>query len=307
MASVARRAERQFGLVTSADLASCGVAPRQITRWLDAGRLVSHARGVFRIAGSPLTTDVRILAAVLVHGPDTWASHRTAAWLWQIEGFGRPGRVELVRPASTSNERSSALVHRSTLLLPHHRAKVGPIPVTSLSRTLFDLASQVGPKPLGRAIESGLRTSSCSIGSLYRVAEELGGRGRPGTVAMREALAERGRDYIPTESELDVLGRAVVSTIPGIEWQVPLSDGRGYIRRVDGLHRRASVVIEWDGAAYHDTPEQRALDAAGDARLHACGYRVLRYDWDAVTLTPAEVRAEVARLVAARVGPRAAA
>jgi hypothetical protein len=103
---------------------------------------------------------------------------------------------------------------------------------------------------------------------------------------------------VPTESELDALGRAVVASVSGLEWQVELSDERGYIRRVDGLHRTARLVIEWDGAEHHDRPQQRALDAEGDARLRRLGLDVVRYRWGDVTGTPDRVLAEVAGRVA---------
>ncbi len=293
-------AEEQHGLLTAHNLHCAGVGSREISRWLDAGRLVTQAHGVYRVGGCPLTTEAAILAAVLVHGPDTWGSHFTAGWLWHVEGIGRPGRIDITRLADTSNERKAAKVHRTTHMPTHHQAHIGPIAVTSLPRTLFDLAGYLSPRALDRAIESALRTRSCTIAALYRVAEELGGRGRRGTVAMRAALEPRGRDYVPTESELDLLGRAVVAPIAGIDWQVELSDHQGYIRRVDGLHRAAGLVIEWDGAAFHDGYAQRQLDEMGDARLRAMGLEVVRYRWADVTQHPVVVRHEVSKLVAER-------
>jgi hypothetical protein len=110
---------------------------------------------------------------------------------------------------------------------------------------------------------------------------------------MRAVLVERGLDYVPTESELDLLGRAVLAPIEGFEWQVSLSDERGYIRRVDGLHRLGRLVIEWDGAAFHDLADQRRLDDEGDARLRSLGLEVLRFRWPEVARRPAEVRSAV--------------
>lgn len=291
------RAERRHGLLITDDLLAAQVGPTEAARWLASGRLVRQARGVYRVGGCPWTRQASILAAVLVHGSHTWASHRTAAWLWGLPGFGPPGRVELTRISVLSNQRSAATVHRTTRMLDHHHGMLDAIPVTSLPRTVFDLAGSLGVQPLGRVAECALRTRNCTIGALYRTVEELGGRGRRGTVAMRSILAERGAHYVPTESELDLLGRAVVDAIPGIEWQVSLGDEQGYIRRVDGLHRLGRLVIEWDGAQFHDSFEQRALDAANDRKLEGLGFRVVRYRWSDVTTRPAEVRREVATLV----------
>lgn len=300
---LAARAERRHGLLTSEDLAAAGIDRREVQRWLRLGRVEIEGRGVFRIGGCPATTESRILAAILTSEAGAWASHLTAAWVHHQPGIGHPGQIEITRLHSTSNQRTSARVHRTTAMPDHHITVVRGIPVTTLARTVFDLAPVLGERGLDRAVEAAIRTPACTIGALYRVLEDLGGRGRPGTAAMRSVLRERGRSYVPTESELDLLGRAVVAPIDGIEWQVEMGDERGYIRRVDGLHRAGRLVIEWDGAEFHDHPDQQRVDAEGDARLRRLGLEVVRFRWADVTLRSAEVR----RSVADRVSPSAAA
>lgn len=171
--------------------------------------------------------------------------------------------------------------------------------MTTLSRTLFDMAGVVGPRMLDPMVEAALRTSNCTIGSLHRVLEDLESSGRSGVRSLRRVLHRRGRDYVPTESELDVLGRRAVAGIDGIEWQVELSDEQGYVRRVDGFHRDSGLVIEWDGAEFHDRTRQRELDAVQDHRLHAMGLAVLRFRWHGVVGEPDSVRAAVLRHVEA--------
>lgn len=174
-----------------------------------------------------------------------------------------------------------------------------------MSRTLLDMAAVVGPNLLDEIVEAALRTPYCTIGSLYRVLDEASGRGRPGVAGLRSVVERRGRDHVPTESELDVLGRQVVASIDGIEWQVELSDERGYIRRVDGFHRSSGLVIEWDGAAFHDLDRQRTLDAAQDERFRGMGLTVLRFRWDDVTRAPDEVRERIlGHILAAERDPR---
>lgn len=300
---LATAAERHHGLLSVDDLRRFGVGKQEVARWVSVGRMAPLARGVYRVRGAPPTTDGRILAGVLVHGEKTWAAHRTAAWLWDLPGFGPPGRVEVIRAAGLSNERLPAWVHRTTCMLEHHHTTVRAIPVTTMARTIFDLGGRMGIGSLDRMVEAGLRTAACSMGALHRVLGDLGGRGRPGTVAMRAVLAERGAGYVPTESELDVLGRAAVRAVRGIEWQVEMSDERGYIRRVDGLHRAAGLVIEWDGAQFHDSRSQLELDRVADARLAALGLEVHRFRWYQVTEDPASVY----RLLTSRILQRRAA
>lgn len=290
---LAARAERRHGLLTLDDLAAAGIGPREVRRWVALGRIEVEGRGVFRIGGCPPSTEATILARVLVHEVDTWASHLTAAWLHGVSGFGRPGQVELTRLHGTNHQRAGARIHRTSAMPDHHATVVRGIPVTTMARTVFDLAPLLGDRQLDRAVEAALRTSGCTVAALYRVVEELGGKGRTGTAAMRAVLAERGLAYVPTESELDLLGRAVVAPLDGIEWQVSMSDERGYIRRVDGLHRAGRLVVEWDGAEFHDRPDQRRLDAEGDARLRRLGLDVVRFRWHDVTERPDVVRRTV--------------
>ena len=132
---------------------------------------------------------------------------------------------------------------------------------------------------LDRAIEEALRARLCTIGSLYRVLAELGGRGRPGTVKMRSALATRGLDHRPTKSDLELIGRALLADLPGIEWEVPMADEQGFIRSIDARVAHAHLVVEFDGRAFHSRPEDVERDAAEAARLIALGNVVLRLTW----------------------------
>ena len=288
--------EREHGVVARDDLLAAGLSPRELARWAEDGRLVSMARGVYRVGGAPPTFEAEVLAAIKVHPGDSWASHHTASRLASLGLYGPDPRIELTRPDDLSAQRTAARVHRSTLLPAHHLTTRRGIPMTTPARTLFDLARTTGPVRLRRATTVALRDGKCTITGLYRVLYDLGGRGRPGTRRMRTVLDEKGHDYIPTESELDELGRALLAGI-GIEWQVELSDRRGYIRRVDGLHRPSGLVIEFDGAAFHDPPEQAALDEDGDARLRAGGHRVERLRWGQVTREGDATRAKVLRLI----------
>lgn len=297
------RARRQHGLVTIADLRAAGVNERRRRRWAASGHLYREGRGVYRMAGTPSTTEARLLAAVLARGPDTIVSHLSAAWVWGLPRVGTPSRVDVTRSASSNGrELNGVRVHRSGCLPRHHRTAHRGIPVTTLARTLLDVAVVVGPNLLDDHVEAALRTRFCTIGSLYRVLDDSGIRGRPGVADLRRVVERRGRDHVPTESELDVLGREVVSEIDGIEWQVEISDEQGYIRRVDGLLRESNLVIEWDGAEFHDLDRQRALDAEQDRRLEAMGLTVLRFRWAEVTRTPERVRERI-RLHAARPEP----
>ncbi len=300
---VIARVEATHGIVTHSDLLAAGISPRQVLRQREAGRLVDLHHGVYRIAGAPPTYEARVAAALRIVDEDgqSWASHHTASRMWGVGIHGRDQRIEILRPKLLSAARGGVLVHRSTLIPPHHVTVLRGLPVTTPSRTLFDLARSTGPVVLGRGITKAIqvRDIPCSLPSLYRVLYDLGGRGRPGTRRFREVLDTFDPAEPPTESVLDEIGRSLLRRVPGIRWQVEMSDERGYIRRVDGLVEDIPLVIELD-SVFHDDPVQRALDDEGDRRLLALGYPTRRLRWPDLTRPGDLTLDEILRLVADR-------
>lgn len=299
-----QRVEATHGIVTHDDLVSAGLSRRQIDRMRDRRRIVPLHRGVYRVAGAPPTFEARVAAALREVGPDglAWASHHTAARLLGMHAHPRDDRIDISRPTPLSASRSGIHVHRSTLVPPHHVTLVKGLPVTTPSRTAFDLARTTRPAALARLITHAIQTRSirCSLPSLYRVLYDLGGRGRPGTRRMRQDLDSRQPDEPPDESSLDTIGRALLRGVPGIEWQVELSDERGYIRRVDALVRGAGLDLEFD-SVFHDDPAQRALDSHNDRRLlDAHGIVTRRLRWDDLTRRGDLTLAEIMRLALPR-------
>lgn len=285
-------AEHRFGIVTRDELLAAGLAERTIDSWAARRRLLPVARGVYRLAGVPPSFEGDVMAAILVFPGDTWASHHTVARLLGIPVWGTEQRIELTRPTELSAQRSIARVYRSTCLPSHHLTTTRGIPTTTASRLVFDLARTVGPARLGRVVDAVLVEGLGTMSSLYRVLYDLGGRGRPGTRRMRQVLDGRGLDHVPPASELEAVGMALLDGL-GFEWQVEMSDERGFIRRVDGCHRPGRLIVELDGK-YHDGAAQRALDLAGDRRLQAMGWTVERLRWADVTRDGEQVRARIA-------------
>lgn len=276
------RVEATHGIVTHDDLVAAGLSRGQIVRLREQHRLVGLHHGVYRIAGAPPTYEARVAAALRVVDEDgqSWASHHSGSRMWGLGIHGRDQRIEILRPKLLSAARGGVLVHRSTTIPPHHVTVLRGLPVTTPSRTLFDLARGTGPTALRRGITKGLqvREIPCSLSSLYRVLYDLGGRGRPGTRRFRDVLDGFDLDEPPTESVLDEIGRALLRRVPGVRWQVEMSDEQGYIRRVDGLIDDIPLVIEFD-SIFHDDPQQRALDTENDRRLLVLGYPTRRYRW----------------------------
>ena len=87
---IAPIARRQHGLVTSHQVRGVVSAP-QLARLLRDRKLEPVRRGVYRVAGAPHSWRQSLLAACLAR-PSAYASFRSAAALWDLEGFPRRRR-----------------------------------------------------------------------------------------------------------------------------------------------------------------------------------------------------------------------
>src|SRR5438309_7532369 len=141
MEAMYRRAEKQHGVVAVRQLRLSHHAVAHLTA---SGRWEEVCRGVLRLVGTRRTHKQMVMAAVLAAGPGAVASHRTAAWLMGIPGFGARG-IEVCRPFGRSARGPIGFVHRSRALLPDHITVMDGIPCTRIARTLFDLAAVLKP------------------------------------------------------------------------------------------------------------------------------------------------------------------
>jgi very-short-patch-repair endonuclease len=284
-------AAKQHGVLTYRQGLEVGLTPGAVAYWASTGRIVRVARGIYRVAGAASTPEQRLTVALLAAGPDSAASHETGAALHRVPGF----EVEPITITVGRNGRRSlrgVTIEQSLALPPDHVTAIDGIPCTTLARTLFDLAGK--RKSWGRvarAMDTALASKRVTMAQLWRVLIDLAEHGRDGTVAFRTLLQERGGDYVAPESELERRFVALVRThgLAEPERQVHLGDEEGWIGRVDFLFRGARLVVEVDGAAFHDGLVDRRNDERRDARLRGAGWTVLRFRWADVVDRPTSV------------------
>jgi hypothetical protein len=94
-------------------------------------------------------------------------------------------------------------VHEPKLLLPTHIASMGPLRLTTPSRTLFDLAPVLHIGRLRRTTDDVLAKRLSNVRALHEMLKVLARRGRSGIANMRIVLEERPIGYRPPESHLE--------------------------------------------------------------------------------------------------------
>lgn len=276
-------AATQHGLVTYDQVRGLGLTENGLWHRVRYGRLLRVTRGIYRFPGGIDSARQRAMAAVLASGEGAAISHKSAAALDELPGFSiEPLTVSVSRHGRRSL--AGVRIEESLALPGHHVTVVDGIPCTTVARTLFDLCGDVAARRAERALDTALARKLVTLPELWRVLDELAEHGRAGTVLFRTLLTEREPDYVPPESELEARFLDLVErhALASPEQQVDLGDDDGWIGRVDFLFRGAGIVVEVDGAEFHDGLVDRRRDEARDERLTAAGWHVLRLKWDDV-------------------------
>ena len=144
-------AARQRGLVTRAQLLEHGITSGAIGASVRAKRLRLMNRGVYRV-GPLVAPHARELAAVLACGPNAFLSHQSAGSLWML--LPEPADNEPVDVSMRQGDRGRRphiRVHRVSLLARDVTTREN-IPVTSVCRTVLDLAGVLERRELERVL-----------------------------------------------------------------------------------------------------------------------------------------------------------
>lgn len=282
---IAGVAARQHGNVTTAQLRAAGFSDQQISRRVRAGVLVRRHTGVYAVGHRPLTRESRWCAAVLALGPDAVLSHRAAAALWGIHAGSTT--IDVLVPTTAGRGRRDGLVVHRAPLRPEDVTVRHGIRVTTLLRTLLDLAAVVSPYRLERAFEEaqvrhGLSPEDLAVEVLSR--RRYRGNARLGRLLAAAVDPEAVRSILELRflklCQAHGISRPLVNELVGT-W------------RPDFRWEDERVIVETDGLRFHQTAAKRRRDAQKDAAMRALGYTVVRLTWADVTEDPAATAALV--------------
>jgi hypothetical protein len=246
---VAEIAAGEWGVLSVAELRECGLTKDGIARRVRSGRLHRLHPGVYAVGHAGLTMRGRFLAAVKACGEGAVLSHVSAAALWGLLTWDEE------RPPDVIARRDRRIPGVAT-----HRTRNEPemvrydrIPVTTPARTLIDLSSVLPFKPLRRAVREALVKRRITADEAKHIV-------KGGDVPARSHLED------------DILDLIEAQGLPAPDVNKPLASGYVPDFRWPDLH----LILEADGAAYHDNPLAREDDARRQAHLEAHGETVIR-------------------------------
>jgi very-short-patch-repair endonuclease len=286
--AIAELADRQHGVVARWQLLAMGLGAGAIEHRLRAGRLFLMHKGVYVVGRQSLTPRGYWMAAVLAAGPGAVLSYNRAAELHGIRQSHQV-KVDVTIPKGHRSDRPTIRIHSSTLD-PEDIATVDGIPVTSVARTILDLAGVLDEDQLLQVIEEGDRLGTFDLRAIERA---MARRPKSGGVAkLRHILADY-RDAPDLRSKLERDFYALIKTagLPPPQLNTMVA---GFL--VDVCWPQWRLVVELDGRGFHDRRRAFETDRIKDAKFQRHGYRILRITYKRVHEQPDAVLADILAL-----------
>ena len=270
------------------DLLASGTTADEIRHALRNGSLKRIARGIYVDAATDLDPlaghRARLTALRGTFSDDEAISHVSAAVLHGFDLWGvDPRCVHLTRDrASGGSRRETRHIHTASLR-PEEICHVEGLPVTSVARTIVDLARAL---PVDQAVIAGDSAMRMHPNVALLLPEMLAaGRARQGIAKARRTVEFLdGRSESPGES----LSRLRIHTagLPAPVLQHELRTDSGvFVARPDFFWKDPGVVGEFDGRGKYGSEEPGATadtihrEKLREDAIRALGYEVVGWTW----------------------------
>lgn len=303
---IAEVAACQHGVVSLAQLARCGLSPRAAQKRVDTGRLHRVFAGVYAVGHPNLSPDGRRLAAVLSLGDRAVLSHLSAAVAWGLLDYD-DARWNVAVPHSSGGITGHPLIRprRTRRLLTEDRTILRGIPITTVERTLLDVAGERRGRYVQRAVHEAEVLRVLDVAAALATIDR--NPGRRGTRRLKLALGVSAPD--PTNSRFAAVFTRLCARhgLPTPNLGVHRDIGER-LAECDAVFDAERVIVELDSERIHNTRLKFHTDRERDAQAAAQGWLVVRLTWHRVTREAPAVAEELHRILALRrgVGPNGA-
>lgn len=284
-------ATRQHGVVSSRQLQAVGYARKTIAAEAGRGRLRPLHRGTYAVGHEALTWEGHCVAAVLANAPSV-ASHWSAGWVWGLLRTRPSGRFQVT--ATTRRHRKRDFHVHFAALADEDATVLAGIPVTSLARTVLDMAAldpARTPADLKRCEDGEHRLDLGEFEAL--LARSAGHRGH---AALAAAVALYRPDPTVTRSGLERRFRELVREaglpVPSMNFVIA-----GY--ELDCWWEGARPAVELDTFGTHGSRLSFEQDRLRARRLGLLGITLERITDRQLAAEPEEVLRMVATRLAA--------
>ena len=308
-----------FGPITRSAAFAHGLTEGQVRAALAAGSLVTLQPGTLLPRQGWLEADESgrhflALESALLRHPSAIASHRSAALLLQLPWNDSPvgtyldsqlGRVPIVEITQPGVGRRQARLRMYSGIVPDdQRAHLLGMPVTSVGRTVLDLALQLRPPQAiailyvgvrrltleanrGVDVRQAVQSTVARAAAAAHLAQILGQMsGRRGAVGLSRLLpfAEPA-----SESHLESLSRWQMhrGNLAPPRCGVPVTGDDGKTYWADFVWTDARVIGEADGEAKYASRGDLIAEKRRQQSLERAGWDVIRWNWFDAVVQPA--------------------
>lgn len=267
----------QHGSISGEQLRrTCGLSTAQIRTLRENGTLERVHPGVYALSGARRSTAFGIWAASLWVGAKGAVSHRSAAYVWRVEGL-RGIEIE-VSIRGGRQQAPGFILHRPRRLPEWQIEERSGLRVTSVARTLLDLCAVCRRWECNAAIDSALRKKLVALKDLRHMLEVESKPGRQGIGLFRHLLTDRDPDLQPPGSPL---ARAFLDHLRRRGFPTPVAEylvrgPNGFVKRLDFAYPAHKLAFEIDGKATHLNAASFDHDRRVDAVLLGMGWRIIR-------------------------------
>lgn len=266
---LAALARHQYGVVARDQLIGIGFTRNSIRHRLSNAHLRPIHTSVYAVGAQPLVARGRWFAALLACRPSPALSHLSSAAAGGLSRERGPVHVSVPgRPPARKLE--GVVVHRPRRLDPADLTRVDGLPVTTIARTLLDLAGSESRDRLHGIAEAAERRDLLDLEDLRTcIARNPGRRG----IAALGGLLD---DYLPVGATREGLEREFQRFL--VEWGLPVPQCNVIVwgLLVDFWWPDANFVVELDSREFHGHWSQAERDRERDARLLREGIFTLR-------------------------------
>jgi very-short-patch-repair endonuclease len=280
---IAEIASRSHGVVTRRELTAAGISRAEIEQRLADGSLIREHRGVYRVGHRAPSVEAAYMAAVQACGPEAVLSGRSAAFLHEL--------IRGTPPAPEVTTRTDRRVRGLRTKRSRHveATRRNGIPVTTVPRTLVDLAAELGEDALARAChEAGVRyrTTPGQVDAVLAT--------RPttkGAAVLRRVL--RGE----TRVTLSALERRFLEHLRDAGLPLPVTNRPAGGRRVDCRWPEHRLTVELDSYRYHGSRHAWEQDRRREREAHGRGDDFRRFTHADVFEAPGAMLAELRTVI----------
>jgi very-short-patch-repair endonuclease len=265
---IAELAGRSHGVVARRALLEVGIGAEQIRRRLQRGSLIRVHRGVYRVGHTAPVIEATFMAAVMACGDGALLSDRAAGFLWGLLKGDAPAPEVLAR----SERRVPGIaVRRARPFFVEDASICRGVPVTTVARTLVDLARWLTEPVLAQACHQGLVRFQIAPDSVESVLSRL--PNARGARTLRRVL----HGDVPVS--LSRLEREFLNVLREERLPLPRTNRLTGSYRVDCRWPSEHLTVELDSYTFHGSHHAWDQDRHREREAYARGDQFRRYTW----------------------------